>query len=255
MYSKLFKVFVLSSAVFAITACSQSINSQTVHAVSDSASIVNGRPVVATDLYAKHTVAVAPVGQAPCSGVIIAPHFILSAGHCADYIENGEIFFGLNADKSATVYKIKNVTLHPGYCPQCTGSLGLADANDLSIVEFAEDLPAGFEPVEFAALEQIQVGTNVHLAGYGIDENYRYDGAMKVSQVLIDLVGSSEIMTNELKSGSCSGDSGGPAYVLENNKLLLAGITSRGDGPCRELGIYTIPAKHQTWINTVLNIK
>ncbi|AZZ35297.1 hypothetical protein CIK05_00255 [Bdellovibrio sp. qaytius] len=255
MYSKLFKVLVLSSAVFAFTACSQSTNSQTVHAVSDSASIVNGRPVIATDLYAKHTVAVAPVGEDPCTGVIIAPHFILSAGHCADYFENGEIFFGLKADKSATVYKIKNVTLHPKYCPRCTGRLDLADANDLSIVEFAEELPKGFEPVEFATLEQVKVGTHVHLAGYGIDENSHYDGAMKVTEVLIDQVGSSEIMTNELKSGSCNGDSGGPAYILENNKLLLAGITSRGDGPCRQLGIYTIPAAHQTWINTVLNIK
>lgn len=77
-----------------LAACSPANNLNTQNVLSDSATIVNGKAVVVTDLYARHTVAIAPKDLGPCTGVIIAPHFILSAAHCADYFSKGEIFFG-----------------------------------------------------------------------------------------------------------------------------------------------------------------
>lgn len=252
MSLKLFVSLILS--VFLLSACSKS--KSLTHAVrsSDSNSIINGEDVKATDLYAKHTVALGPAkGDQICSGVIIAPHFILTAGHCAQGIKKGKIYFGLVAKpKTATaIYQITKVTLHPRYCRSCLMNDGmLSNGNDLSIVEFDKDLPEGFEPVEFANFDQVKTDATVYLAGYGATEKQEYD-VLKVTNVLIKQTDDSEFKTQETKSGSCDGDSGGPAFFQEGDKLTLAGITSRGDEECHKHGIYTIPAAHADWIKEV----
>lgn len=242
-------------SMLALVACSPTNNFNTSNAVIDSATIVNGKAVVATDLYARHTVAIAPKDLGPCTGVIIAPHFILSAAHCAEYFSKGEIFFGLVAKAGkATIYKVKNVTPHPKYCGSCFfGDTEPADFKDYAIVEFEEDLPAGFKPVQMATIKQIKKGTTIHLAGYGLDENKKYDGVLKATRVPVAAVGDYEFMTDETKSGSCQGDSGGPAFVMDDGKIYLAGITSRGDGGCSNHGLYGIPAVEMDWINSVIN--
>jgi secreted trypsin-like serine protease len=242
----------LVAALFSGLACSQKQNTASVQA-DQTAQIVNGRPVVASDAFAKYTVAVGPQDEPVCTGVVIAAHHILTAGHCAEAIDGGYVDFGLDyASASAVARKIVKVTRHPQYCTACTESVGLADTNDLSVVEFSGDLPAGFEPVAFAAQNLVVSKATVHLAGYGADENYDYETIMRVTEVPVNEVGHSEFSTDETKSGSCNGDSGGPAFIEDGGKMLLAGITSRGDSACRAMGVYTIPAAHQAWIQSVI---
>ena len=241
-------------AVLSLLACAPKANFAVTNTNPDLSAIVNGKPVLATDLYARHTVAVMPEGSTPCTGVIIAPHFILSAGHCAKYFAEGNIYFGLIAKKGkATVYKVKNVTPHPRYCDTCFfGDTEPADFKDYAIVEFSEELPAGFEPVKFATHKQIKKGTIIHLAGYGLDENQKVDFVMKKTQVPVKAVGDFEFMTDETKSGSCQGDSGGPAFIMVENKIYLAGITSRGDALCRGHGLYGIASVEADWLKSVV---
>lgn len=240
--------------MLALVACAPSYNLNTTNTLADPTAIVNGKPVEAKDLYARHTVAITPEQLNPCTGVVIAPHFILSAGHCDGSFKNGEIYFGLEAKKGkAVVYKIKNVTPHPSYCPTCDyGGMEPGNYKDYAIVEFAEDLPPGFKPVAFATLKQIKKGTTIHLAGFGIDGDYKYDGIMKKTQVPVVAVGEFEFMTDEKKTGSCHGDSGGPAFIMEDGKLYLAGITSRGEASCRGAGIYGMPAAEIEWIKKTI---
>jgi len=245
-------LFLSLAALLLSVACTQNQSAQSMTG-NQNASIVNGRPVVATDLYAKHTVAVGPADEPQCTGVVIAPHFILTAGHCADAIEGGVVLFGLDYAKSGTTSrKIKKITLHPSYCDSCSGSVSLGDTNDLSIVEIEGELPADFEPIALAAKSLVIHQAPVHLAGYGANENYDYETIMKVTEVPVNLVGTSEFSTDETKSGSCNGDSGGPAFIMDGGKMLLAGITSRGDSYCRAMGVYTIPAAHDAWIQSVI---
>lgn len=253
MASNILLRYLLPIAMLALVACAPENNSETENFLSDSANIVNGKLVDAKDLYARHTVAIFAENSSPCTGVIIAPHFILSAAHCE--LKGADIYFGLVATKSTAVfYKVKNVTPHPSYCPTCDmGGMAPGDYKDYAIVEFKEDLPPGFKPVPFATLKQIQKGTTIHLAGYGLDENYKYDGVMKKTQVPAVAVGDFEFMTDEKKSGSCHGDSGGPAYIMVDSKLYLAGITSRGEAQCRGYGIYGIPAVEMGWIKSVIS--
>lgn len=234
-----------------LSACSNSKSLKNPYKPVHSTSIINGDFVTVADLYAKHTVALGPAksDESICTGVIIAPHYILSAGHCAAGIKKGNIYFGLVATaKDVITYKIKNVKLHPRYCSSCMMNDGmLTDANDLSIIEFEKELPEGYAPVELSTLDQVKAASEVFLAGYGADENKKYD-ILKVTHVDVKQMSDTEFKTDEKRSGSCDGDSGGPAFIQLEDKLILAGITSRGDDTCRKHGIYTIPAAHSEWI-------
>jgi secreted trypsin-like serine protease len=244
--------FVLAATLLTGVACSKANKDQKVDSKNNS-SIVNGRPVIATDLYAKYTVAVGPLEEPQCTGVVISAHHILTAGHCVEAITGGYVFFGLDfAASTVETRKIKTITAHPEYCDSCTGGIGLGDTNDLSIAEFEGELPAGFEAIEFAPKSLIVRDAVAHLAGYGANEHYEYETIMKVTEVPVVEIGNSEFNTNETQHGSCNGDSGGPAFIQKDGKLLLAGITSRGDRYCRRVGVYTIPASHETWIKAVI---
>ncbi len=229
-------------------ACSKNTENKQVSA-NPNAAIVNGRPVVATDVFAKHTVALGPKEEPQCTGVVISAHHILTAGHCAEAIEGGVVLFGLDYT-SATVEtrKILKIKLHPSYCESCMSGVGLGTPNDVSVVLFEGDLPKGFEPITFAPKSLIVKGAQVHLAGYGANEHYDYEPIMKVTEVPVNEVGVSEFNTDETKSGSCNGDSGGPVFIESEGKTLLAGITSRGDNACRKLGVYTMPVFHEKFI-------
>jgi len=47
---------------------------------------------------------------------------------------------------------------------------------------------------------------------------------------------------------ACMGDSGGPAFIKRNGKLILAGITARGSSECDEEGVETDVRYFHGWI-------
>ncbi len=214
--------------------------------------IINGRPVLLGESYLNHTVGLGDQ-QLFCTGVIISAHHILSAAHCKDGLLNQRVYFGLGP-ASFEYRTITAVTAHPDNCKNenCGTEYSVDDA-DILIVEFSGDLPFGFTPVEIAPASQLISGAAIHLAGYGMNELGKYDDILEVTEVPLDRAnGVSEFRTIETASGSCSGDSGGPAFIYIEKKLQLAGITSRGDGPCRSYGIYTIADYFSEWILEVI---
>ncbi len=215
--------------------------------------IINGRVVKAGESYAKHTVGVGDENEMMCTGVVIDDHFVLTAAHCKADVINGSVFFGTN--KSNMVQRrIVNVTIHPQYCSDNNcGTLDTYDNNDILLVQFDGNLPEGYAAVRVAPQSFLHPGALIHLAGFGMDELHKYSDIMKTAKVpFAKMVGQSEFMTDERRAGSCSGDSGGPAYIEISGELLLAGITSRGDGNCRRLGIYAAVDYFSLWIRDVI---
>lgn len=224
-------------------------SSQTI-APTQSGSIINGKPVALTESFWKHTVSVGPADEPFCTGVIISNDTVLTAGHCAEDLDGTYVHFGLDfAAKTAVRLSITKVTPHPDYCSQCgmSGTM-LFNYADITVVKFSGKMPEGFAPVEFAKKSDLTVGMPITLAGFGLNEKHKYETIMKFTSAPLKLVGNSEFSTDETKAGSCSGDSGGPAFIEVNGKYLLAGITSRGDAACRQIGIYTIPVVYNDWI-------
>lgn len=76
------------------------------------------------------------------------------------------------------------------------------------------------------------------------------DGLLRKTQANIKFIYASEFVLDEKKSGTCSGDSGGPLYIEENGQKYLAGITSRGTLLCNEDGVYTSVPAFLDWILT-----
>ncbi|MBC7712965.1 MAG: trypsin-like serine protease [Rhizobacter sp.] len=74
------------------------------------------------------------------------------------------------------------------------------------------------------------------------------DGILRTTKAPINFIHETEINLNETKSGTCSGDSGGPAYIEKNGDFFLFGVTSRGSGLCNEVGVYTNALFYKDWI-------
>lgn len=222
--------------------------------------IVNGETVSADDPIASHTVAITDDKWENCTGTLIASNLVLTAAHCETPGVAMYVAFGLEVGewnlKQVERRLVTNYRLAPGRAEQ---SEVLSDINhkDMMIVQFEGGLPEGYKPAKFLEDTSIlQNNVNVILAGYGVTSgrSQNGDGLLRKAEVPILDVGFSdtEIQTDERKRGSCSIDSGGPAFIKVADELLIWGVTSRGDVHCRQAGIYTKISSFRSWIDAVM---
>lgn len=80
------------------------------------------------------------------------------------------------------------------------------------------------------------------------------DGLLRMTSAPISFVHETEIRLSEKKSGTCNGDSGGPAFIEKNGEYFLFGVTSRGSELCNDVGVYTNALFYKEWIDTTINI-
>lgn len=240
--------FIFSIFIFAIlTACQFSENTTASKIQSHlDPSIMNGREVTKTDIFAKHVVGIFKKGETKCTGVLIAKNAVLTAAHCLPDISKASISFGLNK-KNLQLLPISGHLQHPEYDESIVGIVE-DPANDVMVVTFRGDLPTGFEPAEISDQDLVQKGSVVLIAGYGRDEDDQYD-YLKATEVSVVEAVNFEFRTEEKKSGSCDGDSGGPVFLKNSeNKYLLVGSVSRGDPSCFQYGIYENTTYYKNWI-------
>lgn len=165
------------------------------------------------------------------------------------------------------------------------------DTGDIAIIKFKGVIPPGYKPATFLAnKDDLKVGTLVTLAGYGVDsvemteidpKKYRKleeaiefgdvvcsgdrknygtcfeiersgDGELRTTTAPVSFIHETEIRLNEKQSGTCNGDSGGPAYLLKDGVYYLFGVTSRGSELCNEVGVYTNALAWKTWIDETI---
>lgn len=80
------------------------------------------------------------------------------------------------------------------------------------------------------------------------------DGVLRTAEAPINFVHDTEISLNERKSGTCSGDSGGPAFIKTNEGYFVFGVTSRGSLLCNEVGMYTNALSYSKWIEDTIKL-
>ncbi|MFP5519478.1 MAG: S1 family peptidase [Bdellovibrionia bacterium] len=191
--------------------------------------------------------------------------------------------------KEAFVRKVSEYRIHPNYAPQQDQEK--YDLNDIGLIRFQGSIPEGFKPVEFLKNTNVlQKGMWVTVAGYGVtkveareidpknypdfEESLKYglvicfdtrntdcielhmegDGTLLKAQAQISKIHHSEFSLDETKGqGTCSGDSGGPAYIKIGDKILVAGVTSRGSMLCNDEGVYSSTAAHGDWLSQTVN--
>lgn len=159
------------------------------------------------------------------------------------------------------------------------------DWSDIAVVKFKGSTPEGYKKATLLTDGKVlKPGMEVFMAGYGVTEVKTFpvearkvkdlkkkleegevfcdddqenclevemtgDGELYQTSASIGHVVRSEIRVDESKGrGTCSGDSGGPLYIKENDQYILIGVTSRGSALCDKIGIYTNTAYYRDWI-------
>lgn len=192
-------------------------------------------------------------------------------------------------DEALVLSKLRQVSsykAHTDWKPEVEGTSQNWNWNDIALLKFTGKVPKGFKAATFLTDATVLAkGAKVTLAGYGVEKmeisdidpktfpeldqaiergeivcsddkqeclqmDSSGDGLLRSVEVKVSQVKQSEILVDQRNGkGSCSGDSGGPAYVQSNGKYYLWGITSRGDAGCEKNGVYTNALAYLDWIH------
>jgi secreted trypsin-like serine protease len=205
-----------------------------------------------------------------CSGVLVHPRVVLTAGHCQDpqFAMN---VVALNAVtmtdlQDAEIMGVRRVRVNPQY-PQVTG-------NDISVLILRRG--ATVDPVPIVTTEDIAAATETTLVGFGNSDFLSTKGFGTQREVTVDVTHVRRSEDDDLDEAeqslgfesdlefvaggggfdSCNGDSGGPAYIDVEGVRKVAGLTSRATegatNPCGEGGIYTRVDTQRPFIRQVL---
>lgn len=190
-------------------------------------------------------------GNTPvCSGTLIHPRVFLTAGHCTEGVEAGEVWVNFNQDGTNLdeLLDVSQVITHPDYW---WGPI--SNPHDVGVLILAEPVtditPATLPELGFldrlqqeGKLNQGKTKAVFTLVGYGATLEFPPPGIFYEDQRQFSVSEFRALLKSWLRmsqnqatgdGGTCYGDSGGPAFWTEpDGTEILVGVTSWGDAPC-----------------------
>jgi len=226
---------------------------------SDPSQVIGGTVVPA----GKWPDAVAVLGaQGSCTGTLIAPDVVITAGHCAEVNPTQVIANTTNYNAAGGITaQVKSITAYPNW----------ETSYDVSVIV----LTAPFQGVTPRLLgtdctfQSFANGAQVHLVGFGLtdtagqgDNTTLHEATAPVTDA--DCSGGNgcvpgispggEFVAGGSGTDSCFGDSGGPVYLDTPRGPIVIGAVSRGldssPTPCGGGGIYVRTDKVADWLKT-----
>ena len=216
-----------------------------------------------------------------CGGTLIAPDWVLTAGHCFLDAEGTQIDWNLVGsteivlnstnlsplDPEAQQRTIEQLVVHPSYQPN---SYWNQNDFDMALIKLSQPVYS-IEPISLSASDSLAAGDRMRAMGWGatavgaFGESTDYSNTLK--EVDLQYVTFDECLSiygygitgNMLCAGgfnntndTCQGDSGGPLVIEGQEGWVQVGVTSFGEG-CGNPeipGVYANVAALQTFIQS-----
>lgn len=253
------RIVVASLLALASSAAADPAGTPTTSVGATSAPVIGGTAVPP----GKWPDAVAVLGaQGSCSGTLVAPDVVITAGHCAEVNPTQVIADTTNYNaaggKPATV---KSITAYPSW----------ETSYDVSVIVLTAPI-AGVTPRKLGTactFDGFAAGTMVHLVGFGLTDTAGQGNNTALNEAMAPVTDATcgggngcvaavapggEFVAGGSGTDSCFGDSGGPVYLDTPRGTVVIAAVSRGldnaATPCGGGGIYVRTDKVVQWIET-----
>ena len=192
-----------------------------------------------------------------CSGVVLGPSAILTAGHCVKPVRDMRVFYR-DASGASVFTEVRSVVRHPQFKEDAVARRVVSI--DLALIETTKPIDSRFSALDLDATGETAVGQSLDAAGYGVAREGEQNsaGVLRSAKLAVReplsrvLVWAAD--PNGAGAGACTGDSGGP-ILSDGGTRLLASIAWSQGAPGSHCGALTqgiLVAPVRDWIRATI---